>query len=77
MNRSKCISWNHVKNWKSTSKFLDNIYKFCRTVVDFNYFLYFRKEISLWEEKMIRLGHIDVIRHGNLIDPPEPKPKKL
>lgn len=35
-----------------------------------------RTEISLWEEKMIRLGHIDVIRHGNLIDPPEPKPKK-
>ncbi|KAM7363474.1 mitochondrial transcription factor A isoform 1-T2 [Cochliomyia hominivorax] len=37
----------------------------------------YKKEISLWEEKMIRLGHIDVIRHGNLIDPPEPKPKKL
>ncbi|XP_037810235.1 transcription factor A, mitochondrial isoform X1 [Lucilia sericata] len=36
----------------------------------------YKVEISLWEEKMIRLGHIDVIRHGNLIDPPEPKPKK-
>ncbi|XP_043651315.1 transcription factor A, mitochondrial isoform X1 [Drosophila teissieri] len=36
----------------------------------------YRKSISVWEEKMIRLGHIDVVRHGNLIDPPEPKPRK-
>ncbi|KAH8264019.1 hypothetical protein KR038_000506 [Drosophila bunnanda] len=36
----------------------------------------YRKEISVWEEKMIRLGHIDVVRHGNLIDPPEPKSRK-
>lgn len=36
----------------------------------------YKVEISLWEEKMIRLGNIDVIRHSNLIDPPEPKPKK-
>ncbi|KAH8278753.1 hypothetical protein KR018_008432 [Drosophila ironensis] len=36
----------------------------------------YRKAISVWEEKMIRLGHIDVVRHGNLIDPPEPKPRK-
>ncbi|XP_065371799.1 transcription factor A, mitochondrial isoform X2 [Calliphora vicina] len=36
----------------------------------------YKIEISLWEEKMIRLGNIDVIRHSNLIDPPEPKPKK-
>lgn len=37
---------------------------------------FFRKAISIWEEKMIRLGHIDVVRHGNLIDPPEPKARK-
>ncbi|TDG50011.1 hypothetical protein AWZ03_003521 [Drosophila navojoa] len=37
----------------------------------------YKKNISIWEEKMIRLGHIDVVRHGNLIDPPEPKPRKL
>ncbi|KRF83320.1 transcription factor A, mitochondrial isoform X1 [Drosophila virilis] len=36
----------------------------------------YKKNISIWEEKMIRLGHIDVVRHGNLIDPPEPKPRK-
>ncbi|XP_070072523.1 transcription factor A, mitochondrial isoform X2 [Drosophila takahashii] len=36
----------------------------------------YRKAISVWEEKMIRLGHIDVVRHGNLIDPPEPKTRK-
>ncbi|KAH8354245.1 hypothetical protein KR084_004366 [Drosophila pseudotakahashii] len=36
----------------------------------------YRKAISIWEEKMIRLGHIDVVRHGNLIDPPEPKTRK-
>ncbi|KAH8381380.1 hypothetical protein KR093_003908 [Drosophila rubida] len=36
----------------------------------------YKKTISIWEEKMIRLGHIDVVRHGNLIDPPEPKPRK-
>ncbi|EDW39146.1 GL13929 [Drosophila persimilis] len=36
----------------------------------------YKKAISVWEEKMIRLGHIDVVRHGNLIDPPEPKTRK-
>ncbi|KAH8383054.1 hypothetical protein KR009_006509 [Drosophila setifemur] len=36
----------------------------------------YRKAISVWEEKMIRLGHIDVVRSGNLIDPPEPKTRK-
>ncbi|XP_013112646.2 transcription factor A, mitochondrial isoform X1 [Stomoxys calcitrans] len=36
----------------------------------------YRKEIAQWEEKMIRLGHIDVVRQTNLIDPPEIKPKK-
>ncbi|XP_017845238.1 transcription factor A, mitochondrial isoform X2 [Drosophila busckii] len=36
----------------------------------------YKKAISIWEEKMIRLGHIDVVRHGNLIEPPEPKPRK-
>ncbi|KAH8311766.1 hypothetical protein KR044_007974 [Drosophila immigrans] len=36
----------------------------------------YKKAISIWEEKMIRLGHIDVVRHGNLIDPPEPKARK-
>lgn len=36
----------------------------------------YKKEMSSWEEKMIRLGNIDVVRQGNLIDPPEPKPKK-
>uniref|UniRef100_A0A1B0ASN8 HMG box domain-containing protein n=1 Tax=Glossina palpalis gambiensis TaxID=67801 RepID=A0A1B0ASN8_9MUSC len=35
----------------------------------------YRKELTSWEEKMIRLGNVDVIRHGSLIDPPEPKPK--
>ncbi|XP_062125674.1 transcription factor A, mitochondrial [Drosophila sulfurigaster albostrigata] len=37
---------------------------------------HYKKAISIWEEKMIRLGHIDVVRHGNLIDPPEPKARK-
>ncbi|XP_039958128.1 transcription factor A, mitochondrial isoform X1 [Bactrocera tryoni] len=37
----------------------------------------YKKEIALWEEKMVRLGNIDVVRHGNLIDPPEPKPKVI
>uniref|UniRef100_A0A1A9WVQ1 HMG box domain-containing protein n=1 Tax=Glossina brevipalpis TaxID=37001 RepID=A0A1A9WVQ1_9MUSC len=36
----------------------------------------YRKEVALWEEKMIRQGNVDVVRHGSLIDPPEPKPKK-
>ncbi|XP_016981494.1 transcription factor A, mitochondrial isoform X1 [Drosophila rhopaloa] len=36
----------------------------------------YKKAITVWEEKMIRLGHIDVVRHGNLIDPPEPKTRK-
>lgn len=36
----------------------------------------YKKEIALWEEKMIRMGNIDVVRNINLIDPPEPKPKK-
>ncbi|XP_068156663.1 transcription factor A, mitochondrial isoform X1 [Drosophila tropicalis] len=36
----------------------------------------YKKAISIWEEKMIRLGHIDVVRHGNLIEPPEPRPRK-
>lgn len=35
-----------------------------------------RKEIAQWEEQMIRLGNIDVVRHGSLIDAPETKPKK-
>ncbi|XP_037948772.1 transcription factor A, mitochondrial isoform X2 [Teleopsis dalmanni] len=39
-------------------------------------FVKYKQEISAWEEKMIRLGNIDVVRHGNLIDPPEPKSKK-
>ncbi|XP_001995833.2 transcription factor A, mitochondrial isoform X2 [Drosophila grimshawi] len=37
---------------------------------------HYKAAISIWEEKMIRLGHIDVVRHGNLIDPPEPKARK-
>ncbi|XP_017484640.1 PREDICTED: transcription factor A, mitochondrial isoform X2 [Rhagoletis zephyria] len=37
----------------------------------------YKKEIALWEEKMVRLGNIDVVRHGNLIDPPEPKTKGI
>ncbi|XP_061392318.1 transcription factor A, mitochondrial [Musca vetustissima] len=36
----------------------------------------YKKEIAVWEEKMIRMGHIDVVRQGNLIDPPEVKTKK-
>ncbi|XP_073816301.1 mitochondrial transcription factor A isoform X2 [Musca autumnalis] len=36
----------------------------------------YKKEIAAWEDKMIRLGNIDVVRQGNLIDPPETKPKK-
>ncbi|XP_075147554.1 mitochondrial transcription factor A isoform X1 [Haematobia irritans] len=36
----------------------------------------YRKDIAVWEEKMIRMGNIDVVRQGNLIDPPEIKPKK-
>ncbi|XP_030369354.1 transcription factor A, mitochondrial isoform X2 [Scaptodrosophila lebanonensis] len=37
---------------------------------------HYKKAIAIWEEKMIRLGHMDVVRHGNLIEPPEPKPRK-
>ncbi|XP_034485438.1 transcription factor A, mitochondrial isoform X1 [Drosophila innubila] len=37
---------------------------------------HYKKAISIWEEKMIRLGHIDVVRSGILIDPPEPKARK-
>lgn len=37
----------------------------------------YKKDIALWEEKMVRLGNIDVVRHGNLIDPPEPKPRAI
>uniref|UniRef100_A0A1A9V5H5 HMG box domain-containing protein n=1 Tax=Glossina austeni TaxID=7395 RepID=A0A1A9V5H5_GLOAU len=35
----------------------------------------YKKELTSWEEKMIRQGNVDVIRHSSLIDPPEPKPK--
>ncbi|CAG2057605.1 unnamed protein product [Timema podura] len=29
----------------------------------------YRQELQLWEEKMIRLGHIDVVRNEALIEP--------
>ncbi|XP_055386504.1 uncharacterized protein LOC129615367 [Condylostylus longicornis] len=34
----------------------------------------YKKSIAKWEEKMIRLGHIDVVRQESLIDPPDLKP---
>ncbi|XP_004530227.1 transcription factor A, mitochondrial isoform X2 [Ceratitis capitata] len=37
----------------------------------------YKKEIAEWEEKMVRLGNIDVVRHGNLIEAPEPKLKGI
>uniref|UniRef100_A0A1A9UQV1 HMG box domain-containing protein n=1 Tax=Glossina austeni TaxID=7395 RepID=A0A1A9UQV1_GLOAU len=35
----------------------------------------FEVKLTLWEEKMIQQGNVDVIRHGSLIDPAKPKPK--
>ena len=32
--------------------------------------------MTKWEEKMIRLGHIDVVRQDSLIDPNELKLKQ-
>jgi transcription factor A len=29
----------------------------------------YKREIQIWEEKMIRLGHIDVVRNEALIEP--------
>jgi hypothetical protein len=29
----------------------------------------YKHEIQIWEEKMIRLGHIDVVRNEALIEP--------
>ncbi|KAL5281567.1 TFAM family protein [Megaselia abdita] len=36
----------------------------------------YKSQIKVWEEKMIKLGHMDVVRSDSLIDPPEPKPRK-
>lgn len=35
----------------------------------------YKQEISKWEEKMIRLGHIDVVRHDALLDSSATKQK--
>ncbi|XP_067629163.1 transcription factor A, mitochondrial isoform X2 [Eurosta solidaginis] len=37
----------------------------------------YKKDIAEWEESMVRLGNIDVVRPSNLIDPPEPKSKGI
>ncbi|XP_054726637.1 transcription factor A, mitochondrial isoform X1 [Anastrepha obliqua] len=37
----------------------------------------YKTEIAQWEEKMVRLGNIDVVRQGNLIEAPEPRLKGI
>lgn len=34
-----------------------------------------RIELSKWEEKMIRQGHIEYVRRESLVESPAPKPR--
>lgn len=36
-----------------------------------------REELLVWEDKMVRAGHLDLVRHEQLVEPPPPKPKVI